>query len=500
MKARMHALISQVSEQMYEREQIMALSLLAGIAGMNTFLYGSPGTAKSLISRRIASAFEVGEYFECLMNRFSTPEEIFGPVSIKALKDDQYLRKTEHYLPKADFAFLDEIWKASPAILNTLLTLVNEKTFKNGDMIQHVPLKVLMSASNEIPEPNQGLDALYDRFILRLVVPPIQQAQNFHALLQAKPSAAKIEAADDLRIKKQELQQWREQIHQVQLPAEVLKIFDAVKQSLTDSFEEHAVYVSDRRWQRAAYLLKASAFINDRAEVNLLDLFILKHCLWSQIDDIDFVAQTIEQAILEIGLDSDLDLAGSIAQKEDAEQRILNHFYYTDEVYASYLIRGREYLKAVTNLDHHYQDKVLYLELDKMDSKKDFFAVDESGEEIRGIVCNFNGGRQCTLKGGYYGLEEAVTPYIKYPKGSARTQLSAQVQYDLLHEVQALQSKLSHDYAVLRQRVETASAHFDSDFAAQDDAAKLKAQLALTLQRYDLQRQDCQRLEHLCRN
>ena len=74
MKARMHALISQVSEQMYEREHIMALSLLAGIAGMNTFLYGSPGTAKSLISRRIASAFEVGEYFECLMSRFSTPE------------------------------------------------------------------------------------------------------------------------------------------------------------------------------------------------------------------------------------------------------------------------------------------------------------------------------------------------------------------------------------------------------------------------------------------
>ncbi|WP_353143279.1 AAA family ATPase [Acinetobacter pragensis] len=500
MKTRMHALISQVSEHMYEREQIIALSLLAGIAGMNTFLYGSPGTAKSLISRRIASAFEVSEYFEYLMNRFSTPEEIFGPVSIKALKDDQYLRKTEHYLPKADFAFLDEIWKASPAILNTLLTLVNEKTFKNGDLIQHVPLRVLMSASNEIPEPNQGLDALYDRFIMRLAVPPIQQVQNFHALLQAKPSAAKVEVSDDLRIKKQELAYWREQIHQVQLPAEILKIFDEIKHSLSDSFEEYAIYVSDRRWQRAAYLLKASAFINDRAEVNLLDVFILKHCLWSQIDDIAFVAQTIEQAVLEVGLDSDLDLAGSTAQKEDLEQRILNHFYYTDEVYESYLIRDREYVRAVTNLDHHYQDKTLYLELDKMDSKKDFFAVDASGEEIRGIVCNFNGGRQCTLKGGYYGLEEVVSPYVKYSKGSARTQLSAQIKYDLLQEVQGLQEKILQDYQILKQRIEAASEHFDSDFTAAADAEKLRSQLEQTLQRYDLQRQDCLRLEQLCRN
>lgn len=500
MKARMHALITQVSEQMYEREQIIALSLLAGVAGLNTFLYGAPGTAKSLISRRIASAFEVGEYFEYLMNRFSTPEEIFGPVSIKALKDDQYLRKTDHYLPKADFAFLDEIWKASPAILNTLLTLVNEKTFKNGDLIQQVPLKVLMSASNEIPEPNQGLNALYDRFILRLVVEPIQQSHNFHALLQAKPSTVKATVADELRIKKQELLEWRDQIHAVQLREDILKIFDEIKQRLGDSFDEHQIYVSDRRWQRAAYLVKASAFLNGRERVNLIDLYVLKHCLWSQIEDIPYVNDMIEQAILEIGLDSDLDLAGSVAQKEDAEQRILNHFYYTEDVYESYLIRGREYLKAVTNLDHHYQDKVLYLELDKMDSKKDFFAVDESGEEVRGIVCNFNGGRQCTLKGGYYGLEEVVTPYIKYTKGSARTQLSAQVKYELLQEIQGLQNKLSQDYAVLKQRLDAECIDFDSDFTAQADADKLKMQLEQTLQRYDLQRQDCQRLEQLCRN
>lgn len=125
MQQRIRNLVTALSEHMYEREHMIALSLLAGVAGANTFLYGAPGTAKSLISRRIAMAFEVEQYFEYLMNRFSTPEELFGPVSLQALKQDQYTRKTEYYLPKAQVAFLDEIWKASPAILNTLLTLLN---------------------------------------------------------------------------------------------------------------------------------------------------------------------------------------------------------------------------------------------------------------------------------------------------------------------------------------------------------------------------------------
>lgn len=499
MKARIKSLISALSVQMYEREQVIAFSLLAGIAGSNTFLYGAPGTAKSLISRRVASAFEFDAYFEYLMNRFSTPEEIFGPVSIKALKQDQYLRKTEHYLPRADVAFLDEIWKASPAILNTLLTLLNEKTFKNGDMIQQVPLKVLMSASNEVPEANQGLDALYDRFILRLMVKPIAQQQHFHALLQAQPSATKLKIATELKISENELLQWRQDIYQIELPQHILHIFDLIKQKLHDHFDEFGIYVSDRRWQRMAYLVKCSAFLNERQQVSLSDLFILKHCLWGQIEDIAFVTACVHDSITEIGLDHDLRLEQHIQHKEQLEKDILNTFYYTEDVYESYLIAGKEYVRAVTNLDHHYKDKVLYLELDKMDRNKDFFAVDISGEEIRGIVCNFNATRQCTLKGGYYGLEEVVTPYIKYPKGTQRSQVSAQIKYDLLQDVQTIDQQLQYEKQQLQGRFQQEQQQGLSIFVAQDEQDLLFDHLQHKLDRYQIQIQDSARLQQLCK-
>ena len=113
------------------------------------------------------------------MSRFSTPDEIFGPVSISKLKDsDKYERSIEGYLPMADVVFLDEIWKAGPAIQNTLLTVMNEKLFRNGDKEIHVPLKLLIAASNELPAQGEGLEALLDRFIIRMECENIKQEKN----------------------------------------------------------------------------------------------------------------------------------------------------------------------------------------------------------------------------------------------------------------------------------------------------------------------------------
>ena len=131
-------------------------------------LIGPPGTAKSALARAIAQAFS-GNYFERLLTKFSTPEELFGPVSPKALEQDKFSRVISGKLPEAEFAFVDEVFKANSAILNSLLTLVNERVFHNDGAPIKCPLVTMFGASNELPEGKE-LEALFDRFLLRFDV------------------------------------------------------------------------------------------------------------------------------------------------------------------------------------------------------------------------------------------------------------------------------------------------------------------------------------------
>ena len=297
-RKRIQRLLTAINQGVYEKDTELGLSLLAALAGESVLLLGPPGVAKSMVARRLKAAFKEAKAFEYLMSRFSTPDEIFGPISINRLKEfDKYERAVEGYLPTASVVFLDEIWKAGPAIQNSLLTAINEKIYRNGDSEIRLPLKLLIAASNELPAHGEGLEALWDRFLLRIICTCVQDEDTFHSML-LDDSDKEINVPTDLQISEEEYAEWRKQIGQVSVPTGILQYISNVRRQLKrlpldDEDTARNIYVSDRRWKNIVQLLKASAFINGRPEVNPADLLPLYHCLWNEADECEPIHQLV---------------------------------------------------------------------------------------------------------------------------------------------------------------------------------------------------------------
>ncbi|HEH9426952.1 TPA: AAA family ATPase [Aeromonas sobria] len=500
LQQRMERLVNAVCEGMFEREEVISVALLGALCGQNTFLYGPPGTAKSLISRRIACAFANPAYFEYLMNRFSTPEEVFGPISIKALKEDRYVRKTEHYLPQADFAFLDEIWKSSPAILNTLLTLINEHTFRNGEQIEQAPLKALVAASNETPDANQGLDALYDRFIIRLMVGPIEQSDNFERLLACKPTEATIRVDDSLIVKADEWAKWREQLHEVSLSPETLTIIRLIRSELSTRYDELKVYVSDRRWQRATQLIKAAALFNGRSETNHSDALLLRHCLWAQESHREAISTIVTHAVQETGFDSGVNLVHIDSEKEALDKEINKELYYSTDIYKTEVIKGEQYLPFLATFDKNQYNPVIFnirIPLDKLKGKDKFHPVDINLNEIERVTCEFDGQGVCKVS---HGREYTLyfTPSILYHKGEKKLDVNDRLITSLAESVAKIRAQL----AKILNKVETQQQGYETTLASLFVPASISAipmsGITQQIESLKLRIKDCERLESLC--
>lgn len=291
-------LIPQLELGLFERSRHLRLCLLAAIAGESVFLWGPPGTGKSLIARRLNFAFSDARSFDYLMGRFSTPEEVFGPVSIKALRDeDRYVRRSKGYLPEAEIVFLDEIWKASPPIQNALLTALNEKLWLNGDTEIQLPLKLLIAASNEGPSDDTAR-AFWDRFLLRVYVAPLKNPDNVRKLLSnlRDPYHDPVEPA--VKIGADEWQAWTSALQHVTLDDRSLEAIVALRQLFQDLHRDaKAPYISDRRWKKAGQIVRASALCHGRITTNLLDLGLLPDLLWDLPEQYDLAWDSLRSVL-----------------------------------------------------------------------------------------------------------------------------------------------------------------------------------------------------------
>jgi len=315
-KQRIQKLLKELNTGIYEKEEVMALSLLSAVAGESIFLLGAPGVAKSLIARRLKYAFERGKAFEYLMNRFSTPDEIFGPVSIKELKErDKYERVVKDYLPAADVVFLDEIWKAGSSIQNSLLTVINEKKYRNGAQEIDIPMKALISASNELPDKDKKkeLEALWDRFLIRLEVEGIKEKSNFNLMISEKLDSYKDTVSADVKITSKDFVEWSEVIDKIEIPENVFNVIDVIRKKIQlhndkEVNKDNQIYISDRRWRKIVRLLRTSAFLNDRKAVDLMDCFLIKDCLWNEDTQIETVKKIVNDSIEQYGYKLQFDL------------------------------------------------------------------------------------------------------------------------------------------------------------------------------------------------
>ena len=280
------------------KEKVMKLGLLSILSGENMILVGPPGTAKSEISRRLREILaDSGNetYFEYLFTKFTTPEEIFGPLSIKQLQNDKFERNTEGYMPSSRIVFLDEIFKANSSILNTLLTILNERVFHNGLKREKTPLISLIGASNELPFENDELTALYDRFLIRAVVGYVSD-DEIEMLLDIKETDMEIPA--EIKFTEYDLNEIRNESEKVRVTFGIKKTIMQIRQDYNKIFaEDNHEIISDRKLVKMVKLLKISAYLNGRDKVDFSDLMLLTNCLWNNPENIEKVTKLVLEAV-----------------------------------------------------------------------------------------------------------------------------------------------------------------------------------------------------------
>jgi len=265
------------------RNEVIDLIALAIVAGEHLFLHGPPGTAKSALIRQFALSVK-GRYFEYMLTRFTEPNEIFGPIDLVRLREGTVATVTTGMLPEAEFVFLDELFNANSAILNTLLTVLNERVYRRGAETHVLPMLSFFSAANLLPE-DEALQALFDRFLLRCHVDQLQR-ETVPDLLSAGwmlEKSAQVESS----LTATDLRELAKAVYEVDLSAVTEKYAEAVLK-----LRDLGIAFSDRRAVKVLKLLAASALLCGRRQANASDLWVLRY-VWDREEQIDPLAALV---------------------------------------------------------------------------------------------------------------------------------------------------------------------------------------------------------------
>jgi MoxR-like ATPase len=287
----------ELDQRYLDKSELVRMLLITLLAGEHMLIVGPPGTAKSALVRHLARLIDA-RYFEYLLTRFSEPNEIFGPVDIKAFREGTFVRRVDAMLPQAEIVFLDEIFKSNSAILNSLLSILNERQFFTGSASIRVPLCSLFGATNEVPN-DDALGAIFDRFLVRTLSDNLDSF-HFHGLIERGIRGEIADIAGGREHEKPivalaEVRKLQVRLGQfLQFPEEFLARY----KGFIFQIRSEGVSISDRRVVKLLKLFASSAIIDGRASANDGDFFILKH-VWNSVDQIplleDIVGPTLEK-------------------------------------------------------------------------------------------------------------------------------------------------------------------------------------------------------------
>lgn len=383
LKEDIQALHTEFKEHFIERDEEILGAILAILANENVLYLGPPGTAKTYLAQNICKSIDGANFFYYLLTRFTTPEEIFGPLSIQSLEKDEFKRKTDGCLPASHIALLDEIFKANSSILNSLLTILNERRFHNGTEVIDTPLLTVFGASNELPEEDENLEALYDRFLFRYDVRYIQNEDNFRALLFSNNS----EFSPKVKLNIENIKKIRTYAQSIELSEEVQDIILSLKKHLErkESEDTESIQISDRRWKKIVNVLKVAAAANGKKNVDRTMLLLLQHMLWEVPDQKSALRTLIIGLVVTGGIDTEkLENDVSSLQKIiESEKEIINDEKTPVEIYVADNSRTRLQTYHAIFKEYKYNNNVKFSFNDSSVYREKLYTFSELIEKLK---------------------------------------------------------------------------------------------------------------------